>query len=166
MSGRGACGLRHPRLIGQRTTTRPRATEGPSGASRRSTPSDYPRCGKVIRRLITGDFAFVTLLRKDPAHDFEAEIVSGIDLGQGAKARWHHIAAPCAWCCPTTCGRAAAPGCPTVAPSRTDACDIAATETAIYELGNPRCTWGSPEGDGGAEIRRVVRPVFRPIDDE
>lgn len=48
-----------------------------------------------------------------------------------------------------------------VAPGRPNACAIAATDAAIYELGNPRCTFGLAES-GSAEIRRVVRPPFRP----
>lgn len=50
-----------------------------------------------------------------------------------------------------------------VAPGTRNACDIAATDAAIYELANPRCTIGYGEGTSG-EIRRVVNPTFHPIE--
>jgi hypothetical protein len=51
-----------------------------------------------------------------------------------------------------------------IAPNTADACDIAATDSAIYELGNPRCSTFAGHGTGG-EIRRLVNPKFRPADD-
>lgn len=50
-----------------------------------------------------------------------------------------------------------------IAPDTLNACAIAATESAIYELGNPRCAWEDGYGTGPAgEIRRVVNPGWRP----
>jgi hypothetical protein len=49
-----------------------------------------------------------------------------------------------------------------IAPNTRNACDIAATDDAIYELANPRCTIGYGDGTTGGEIRRVVNPRFRP----
>ena len=48
-----------------------------------------------------------------------------------------------------------------IAPGARNACDIAATDAAVYELANPRCTIGDGEGTRG-EIRRVVNPTFHP----
>jgi hypothetical protein len=50
-----------------------------------------------------------------------------------------------------------------IAPDASDACDIAATDNAIYELSNPYCALGY--SDGHSEIRRVVNPEFRPQSD-
>jgi hypothetical protein len=53
-----------------------------------------------------------------------------------------------------------------IAPHATGACDVAATDDAVYELANIRC---SPFSDLGAPvggaINRIVNPVFTPDDD-
>ena len=46
-----------------------------------------------------------------------------------------------------------------IVPYASDACDIAATDDALYELSNPHCALGY--SDGHSEIRRVVNPEFR-----
>jgi hypothetical protein len=51
-----------------------------------------------------------------------------------------------------------------IAPDAGEVCDIAATDGAIYELANPRCALGYGDGRSG-EIRRVVKPEFRPQED-
>ena len=51
-----------------------------------------------------------------------------------------------------------------VAPYTGNACDIAATDSAIYELANPRCALDYGSGTSG-QIRRLVNPVFRPSGD-
>jgi hypothetical protein len=51
-----------------------------------------------------------------------------------------------------------------IAPDSVDACDVVATDSAIYELANPRCSVFAGHGAGGA-IRRIVNPNFRPADD-
>ncbi|MDA0136956.1 hypothetical protein [Solirubrobacter deserti] len=48
-----------------------------------------------------------------------------------------------------------------IAPDKGGACDIAATDAALYELANPRCALDYGEGSRG-EIRRLVNPEFRP----
>jgi hypothetical protein len=47
------------------------------------------------------------------------------------------------------------------------ACDIAATDDAVYELANPRCSPLQPGGrtTTAGVIRRVVNPTFRPDND-
>ena len=47
-----------------------------------------------------------------------------------------------------------------IVPDASDACDIAATDNAIYQLANPDCALGY--SDGRSEIRRVVNARFRP----
>ena len=51
-----------------------------------------------------------------------------------------------------------------IAPDDVSACDLAATDDAVYELANVRC---SPfdGGSAGGVIHRVVAPAFRPGDD-
>jgi len=48
-----------------------------------------------------------------------------------------------------------------IVPEGSYACNIAATDSAIYELSNPYCVVGYGDGHRG-EIRRVVNPEFRP----
>ena len=50
---------------------------------------------------------------------------------------------------------------PPIAPEARNTCDIAATDHAIYELANQRCSIWYGEGTSG-EIRRIVNPSFRP----
>jgi hypothetical protein len=50
-----------------------------------------------------------------------------------------------------------------VAPDTADECEIVATDDAIYELANPRCSTFPGRGTGG-EIRRLTNPKFRPTD--
>lgn len=50
-----------------------------------------------------------------------------------------------------------------IVPNASDACDIAATDNALYELSNPYCALGYSDGRSG--IRRVVNPEFRPRSD-
>ena len=51
-----------------------------------------------------------------------------------------------------------------IAPGAGDTCDIAATDDAIYELANPRCTIWYGQGKSG-DIRRIVNPGFQPHPD-
>jgi hypothetical protein len=46
-----------------------------------------------------------------------------------------------------------------IVPDASDACDIAASDNALYELSNPYCALGY--SDGHSEIRRLVNPEFR-----
>jgi hypothetical protein len=50
-----------------------------------------------------------------------------------------------------------------IAPDSADACDVAATDSAIYELDNPRCSIFPGHQAAGA-IRRIVNPSFHPAD--
>lgn len=53
-----------------------------------------------------------------------------------------------------------------VAPGAADTCHIAATDTAIYELSNPRCAIFQDLADGtGGQIARIVNPAFKPPED-
>jgi hypothetical protein len=48
-----------------------------------------------------------------------------------------------------------------IAPAAADACDVAATVDAIYELANPRCaTFSSGRTTAAGAIRRTVAPRF------
>lgn len=52
-----------------------------------------------------------------------------------------------------------------IAPKGLNACDVAATDDALYELGNTRCAGYSDSNDKSGQIRRLVNPQFRPNDD-
>jgi len=163
----------------------------------------YPRCGGLVSRFIFGNYAFITVHREDPKLDFTADILYGIDLTKGSKARWRAVYAPYR-VTPGSAGVALGPGVtdralyweetddsteltyslnqvalprdierdptrdtPTtsdpIAPDSADACDVAATDSAVYELANPRCSVFPGHGTRGA-IRRIVNPDFRPAD--
>jgi hypothetical protein len=52
-----------------------------------------------------------------------------------------------------------------ITPKATTACDLAATDDAIYELDNARCApFADAGGPAGGGIHRIVAPVFRPDD--
>ena len=53
-----------------------------------------------------------------------------------------------------------------IAPDDATACDLAATDDAVYELANARCSpFGDLGGPAGGAIHRIVAPAFRPGDD-
>jgi hypothetical protein len=194
----------------QSKSCRPRLSIRDSRGASRTLPRlgkrhrTYPRCKGLVHRFIFGNYAFVTVRREDPKHDFTADFLYGIDLTKGAEARWRSIYAPYSYS-PGSVGLALGPGVtdralywettdgeteltysldqvvlprdierypgrntPTttdpIAPNSADACDIVATDSAIYELANPRCSSFPGRGTGG-EIRRLVNPKFRPADD-
>jgi hypothetical protein len=96
---------------------------------------------------------------RGPKHDFTADFLYGIDLTKAQRQRWRGIYTPYSYTArntPTTTDP--------IAPNTADACDIAVTDSAIYELGNPRCSSFPGRGTGG-EIRRLVNRKFRPADD-
>jgi hypothetical protein len=155
----------------------------------------YTRCTGLSNRQIFGHYAFASVMRTAPGHDFDAEFVYGIDIAAGPSARWREVYRPYRYT-PGSVGFAVGPAltdralyweetdeetesmywlqqvtlprdeqhdrsvdasAEPIAPDAKNTCTIEATDAAIYELINPRCTIWYGERAGG-EIRRVVNP--------
>jgi hypothetical protein len=131
---------------------------------------EYRRCKGLEHEQIAGDHVYAWIRRAAPGHDFEATFVYAFDLAAGPSARWHERYRPYRYT-PGSYGWALGPGTTdrgqywletdTEFEHPRNACDIAATDTAVYRLDNPRCTVFYGEGTRGA-IRRISDATFVP----
>lgn len=151
-------------------------------------PAVGDRCLALTPLAVVGRHVLVSRLTEERRLRFEHENVFALDL-EAPSPRWRAVANPYNASGGST-GLAAGPaitdealvyellddgawrldrvalrdGARTVAapiePGSPDACDLVATDAALYELASSRCAW-DPSQTGGAVIRRTTAPRWR-----